>query len=64
MIRTRFAPSPTGFIHCGNVRTALFSAFYAKKNQGHLVLRIEDTDHARSAEDYTDQLQIDLKCES
>lgn len=61
MIRTRFAPSPTGFIHCGNVRTALFSAFYAKKNKGHFVLRIEDTDHARSTGDYTDQIQIDLK---
>jgi len=61
MLRTRFAPSPTGFIHCGNARTALFSALYAKKYNGHLVLRIEDTDHARSKADYTDQLQDDLK---
>jgi len=61
MIRTRFAPSPTGFLHCGNARTALFSALYAKKYQGHFVLRIEDTDHARSAEDYADSLLHDLK---
>lgn len=48
MIRTRFAPSPTGFLHIGGVRTALFSWAFAKKHQGRFVLRIEDTDLARS----------------
>ncbi|GGY10923.1 glutamate--tRNA ligase [Paludibacterium paludis] len=48
MIRTRFAPSPTGFLHIGGVRTALFSWAYARKNNGTFVLRIEDTDLERS----------------
>ena len=48
MIRTRFAPSPTGFLHIGGVRTALFSWLYAKKHQGQFLLRIEDTDLERS----------------
>ncbi|XDZ51965.1 glutamate--tRNA ligase [Neisseriaceae bacterium CLB008] len=51
MVRTRFAPSPTGFLHIGGVRTALFSWAYARKNQGKFVLRIEDTDLARSTEE-------------
>lgn len=48
MIRTRFAPSPTGFLHIGGVRTALFSWAFARKHQGTFVLRIEDTDLERS----------------
>ncbi len=48
--KTRFAPSPTGFLHVGGVRTALFSWLYAKKNKGAFVLRIEDTDQERSTE--------------
>lgn len=48
MIRTRFAPSPTGYLHIGGVRTALFSWAYARKNKGVFVLRIEDTDLERS----------------
>ena len=48
MIRTRFAPSPTGYLHIGGVRTALFSWAYAKKHNGVFVLRIEDTDLERS----------------
>ena len=48
MIRTRFAPSPTGFLHIGGARTALFSWAYARHHQGQFVLRIEDTDVARS----------------
>ncbi len=44
---TRFAPSPTGFMHIGGVRTALFAYLFAKKNNGTLILRIEDTDQAR-----------------
>lgn len=47
-VRTRFAPSPTGFLHIGGARTALFSWAYAKKNAGQFVLRIEDTDVERS----------------
>lgn len=47
-IRTRFAPSPTGYLHVGGVRTALFSWLYAKHFQGDFVLRIEDTDQERS----------------
>lgn len=47
-VRTRFAPSPTGFLHIGGARTALFSWAYAKKHHGTFILRIEDTDVARS----------------
>ncbi len=48
MIRTRFAPSPTGFLHIGGARTALFSWAYARRHAGQFILRIEDTDVARS----------------
>ena len=48
MVRTRFAPSPTGFLHIGGARTALFAWAFAQKNQGKFILRIEDTDLARS----------------
>lgn len=47
-VRTRFAPSPTGYLHIGGVRTALYSWLYAKKNKGEFILRIEDTDVERS----------------
>ncbi|HAF02132.1 MAG TPA: glutamate--tRNA ligase [Methylophilaceae bacterium] len=47
-VRTRFAPSPTGFLHIGGARTALFSWAYAKRHHGQFILRIEDTDVARS----------------
>lgn len=47
-VRTRFAPSPTGLLHLGNARAALFSWMYAKKHAGTFVLRIEDTDHSRN----------------
>lgn len=50
-VRTRFAPSPTGFLHVGGVRTALFSWLYAKRHNGQFVLRIEDTDRERSTEE-------------
>ncbi len=50
-IRTRFAPSPTGFLHIGGVRTALFSWLYARHHHGEFILRIEDTDRARSTEE-------------
>lgn len=49
-VRTRFAPSPTGFIHLGNIRSALYPWAYAKANQGQFILRIEDTDLDRSTQ--------------
>jgi glutamyl-tRNA synthetase len=52
-IRTRFAPSPTGFLHIGGARTALFSWLYARHNGGEFVLRIEDTDQMRSTDEST-----------
>src|ERR1700693_4128234 len=48
MVRTRFAPSPTGYLHVGGARTALFSWAYARRHGGQFVLRIEDTDLERS----------------
>ncbi|MSP53772.1 MAG: glutamate--tRNA ligase [Gammaproteobacteria bacterium] len=59
-VKTRFAPSPTGLIHLGNARTALFSALLAKHFQGTFLLRIEDTDLERSKEEYTLALEHDL----
>lgn len=50
MFRTRFAPSPTGFLHVGGLRTALFSYLFAKKNDGKFLVRIEDTDQERFVE--------------
>ena len=50
MVRTRFAPSPTGYLHIGGARTALFSWAYARKHGGKFILRIEDTDLERSTE--------------
>ena len=50
MVRTRFAPSPTGYLHIGGARTALFSWAYARKHGGKFILRIEDTDRERSTE--------------
>lgn len=55
-VRTRFAPSPTGFIHIGNFRTALFSHLWAKHNNGTSILRIEDTDQTREVEGAVDHL--------
>jgi len=58
---TRFAPSPTGLIHFGNVRTALFNVLWARKTHGRFLLRIEDTDRARSEERYVEALMEDLR---
>ena len=55
-VRTRFAPSPTGYLHIGGVRTALFSWLYAKHHQGKFVLRIEDTDRERSTQESVDAI--------
>lgn len=61
MIRLRFAPSPTGFLHIGNARTALFNYLHCRNRQGRLVLRIEDTDVERSKPEYEKNLIQDLK---
>lgn len=55
-VRTRIAPSPTGFLHLGTARTALYSWAYARHHGGEFVLRIEDTDVARSTQDSVDQI--------
>jgi len=60
-IRTRFAPSPTGPLHIGSVRTALFNYLFARKNKGDFVLRIEDTDKERSKEEWESQLMKSLE---
>ena len=60
MIRTRFCPSPTGLLHIGNVRAALFSNLFAKHANGIFLLRIEDTDAVRSDHQFTTILQSDL----
>lgn len=54
IVRTRFAPSPTGYMHIGNLRTALFAFLLAKSNNGKFILRIEDTDRDRYVEDAVD----------
>lgn len=60
MLKSRFCPSPTGHLHLGNTRTALFNALLAKHHQGHFLLRIEDTDASRSFDHYTQALMGDL----
>jgi glutamyl-tRNA synthetase len=60
-IRTRIAPSPTGFLHLGTARTALYSWAYARHHGGQFVLRIEDTDVARSTQESVDQIIASMK---
>ena len=60
-VRVRYAPSPTGMLHVGGVRTALFNWLFARKNGGTFVLRIEDTDLARSTEESVNQLKRSLR---
>ncbi|MBL8327286.1 MAG: glutamate--tRNA ligase [Rubrivivax sp.] len=60
-VRTRIAPSPTGFLHLGTARTALYSWAYARHHGGRFVLRIEDTDVARSTQDSVDQILASLR---
>jgi len=61
MTTTRFAPSPTGWIHIGNLRAALFNHAIARKAGGTFILRIDDTDRERSKEEYVEGLQEDLR---
>ncbi len=61
MTTTRFAPSPTGHIHVGNLRTALFNYLIAKKAGGTFILRLDDTDQERSKEEYADGIKRDLE---
>jgi glutamyl-tRNA synthetase len=56
----RFAPSPTGYIHIGNARTALLNFLFAKKNHGKFLLRFDDTDVARSKEEFAQSIEADL----
>ena len=60
-VKTRFAPSPTGFLHVGGARTALFSWLYAKHCKGQFVLRIEDTDRERSTQEAIDAIIDSMK---
>ncbi len=59
-VRTRFAPSPTGYLHIGGARTALFNWLYARKHKGEYVLRIEDTDKERSKNEFTEDILTSL----
>ncbi|HOK79677.1 MAG TPA: glutamate--tRNA ligase [bacterium] len=61
MVRVRFAPSPTGLLHIGNARTALFNYLFARKNHGKFILRIEDTDTERSKKEFEESIIEDLK---
>lgn len=60
-VRVRFAPSPTGYLHLGSARTALFNWLYAKHTNGKFILRIEDTDRERSRKEYLNEILEDLK---
>ena len=61
LVATRFAPSPTGPLHIGGVRTALFNWLFSKNNKGKFYLRIEDTDKERSKDEHKDQIIQSLK---
>ena len=60
MIRVRFAPSPTGYLHIGGGRTALFNWLFARSKGGKFVLRIEDTDQPRSKKEFLDEILFSL----
>ena len=60
-VRVRIAPSPTGNLHIGTARTAVFNWLYARNQQGIFVLRIEDTDLERSRDEYTENIKSGLE---
>ena len=61
MVRTRFAPSPTGYLHIGGVRTALFNWLFARRHEGQFILRIDDTDVQRNVDDALRPILDDLR---
>ncbi|MBB4076779.1 glutamyl-tRNA synthetase [Bartonella fuyuanensis] len=61
MVKVRFAPSPTGYIHIGNTRIALFNWLYAQAHKGEFILRYDDTDIERSKQEYIDAITVDLE---
>lgn len=61
MVRVRFAPSPTGYLHIGSARTALFNWLYARRYSGSFLLRIEDTDISRSKQEFLNEIMASLK---
>lgn len=61
MVRVRFAPSPTGFLHIGSARSALFNWLFARHENGKFILRIEDTDKARSKQEFLEEILASLK---
>ena len=60
-VRVRFAPSPTGYLHIGGVRTAIFNYLFARRHGGTFILRIEDTDRQRSTSEATEQILDSLR---
>ncbi|MDP2943381.1 MAG: glutamate--tRNA ligase family protein, partial [Candidatus Omnitrophota bacterium] len=61
MVRVRFAPSPTGFLHIGSARTALFNWLFARHEKGVFILRVEDTDKERSKDEFLQEITSSLK---
>src|SRR3989338_7010372 len=61
MVRVRFAPSPTGLLHIGSARSALFNWLFARHENGKFLLRIEDTDKARSKDEFLEEILASLK---
>ncbi|PIT70457.1 glutamate--tRNA ligase [Bartonella tribocorum] len=61
MVKVRFAPSPTGYIHIGNIRSALFNWLYAQAHKGEFILRYDDTDVERSKQEYIEAIAVDLE---
>ena len=60
MTKVRFAPSPTGYLHIGNFRTALVNFLFSRKKNGHFMLRIDDTDEERSSLEYENGIKEDF----
>jgi len=61
MVTVRFAPSPTGYLHLGSARTALFNWLHARHTGGRFLLRVEDTDRDRSEDRYLEEILADLR---
>ena len=62
IVRVRFAPSPTGYLHVGAARTALYNYLFARHNGGTLILRSDDTDTARSTTEFQEDILEQLEC--